>query len=226
MIQRLSPQVNKVYDWLDERTGIKAIVRHALDEPIRGGARWAYVFGSALLLLLAVQVLTGIFLTMYYVPSADHAHVSVAYIQKVVAGGSLVRGLHYYGSSALVVLVVAHIAQTFLFGAYKRKRELLWVAGGTLLILLTASLSPGNYSRGTRKPTSEQKSAHRSPVKCPWRPSPAAHYAGRPRHHFAHTVAVFHVARFCAPVGRGLSGNAARLSFPASRGVRAISRKA
>ena len=97
--------VNKTYNWLDERTGIKQVVRRALDEPIRGGARWSYVFGSALLLLFLIQALTGIFLTMYYVPSADHAHVSVAYIQKAVPGGALIRGLHYYCASAMFILL-------------------------------------------------------------------------------------------------------------------------
>src|SRR5438876_1145269 len=131
-------QIEKTYDWIDERTGIKKAVRWMTEEPIRGGSRWSYVFGSALLSLLAIQALTGIFLTMYYVPSADHAHVSVAYIQKVVPGGALLRGLHYYGASAMVILVVCHIAQTFLFGAYKAKRELLWIIGGVLFLLTLA----------------------------------------------------------------------------------------
>ena len=74
---------------------------------------------------------------MYYVPSADHAHASVAYIQKVVSGGWLLRGLHHYGSRAMVIMVVAHLAQTFLYGAYKDKREILWIAGvGMMLIVL------------------------------------------------------------------------------------------
>src|SRR5262252_4565108 len=125
----------QAYDWVDERTGVKTIVRRALDEPIRGGARWSYVFGSAILLLFVIQALSGIFLSLYYVPSADHAHISVAYIQKAVPAGGLVRGLHYYGASALIILVVAHLCQTFLFGSYKQKRELLWMVGGVLFLL-------------------------------------------------------------------------------------------
>jgi ubiquinol-cytochrome c reductase cytochrome b subunit len=134
MVRPLS-LLNKTYDWLDERTGIKQVVRRALDEPIRGGARWSYVFGSTLLLLFVIQAVTGIFLTMYYVPSADHAHVSVAYIQKAVPGGALIRGLHYYGASVMVIVLIAHLTQTFIFGAYKQKRELLWIVGGILLLL-------------------------------------------------------------------------------------------
>jgi ubiquinol-cytochrome c reductase cytochrome b subunit len=130
-----SSLLNRAYTFLDDRTGIKELLRRGLDEPIRGGARWAYVFGSALLMLFVIQALTGIFLTMYYVPSADHAHVSVAYIQKAVPGGALLRGLHYYGSSAIIILLITHLSQTFLFGAYKQKRELLWIVGGFLLLL-------------------------------------------------------------------------------------------
>jgi ubiquinol-cytochrome c reductase cytochrome b subunit len=135
MMMRALTVLNKTHSWLDERTGVKQLVRRALDEPIRGGARWSYVFGSALLLLFVIQALTGIFLTMYYVPSADHAHVSVAYIQKAVPGGALIRGLHYYGASAMVILLIAHLTQTFVFGAYKQKRELLWIVGGVLLLI-------------------------------------------------------------------------------------------
>lgn len=129
-------KVDQLVDWVDERTGVKAVMDEALNEPIRGGARWAYVFGSALLFLFAVQVVTGIVMTLYYVPTADHAHASVAYIQKVVPGGALLRGIHHYGSSAMVILAVAHMAQTFLYGAYKQKRELVWVVGVVMLLLV------------------------------------------------------------------------------------------
>jgi ubiquinol-cytochrome c reductase cytochrome b subunit len=131
-------RLKKLSTWIDERTGVTDLWRGALDEPIRGGARWAYVFGSALAFLFALQVITGMLLSIYYVPSADHAHASVAFIQKVISGGALFRGLHAYGASAMIVLLVAHIAQTFLFGAYKQRRELVWVVGGLLLLLVLA----------------------------------------------------------------------------------------
>jgi ubiquinol-cytochrome c reductase cytochrome b subunit len=125
-----------LYDWIDERTGVKKISRAILDEPIRGGARLAYVFGSALIFLFLLQAATGIFLTMYYVPSADHAHVSVAYIQKVVPMGSIIRGLHSYGASAMIIILVAHLTQTYIFGAYKQRRELLWIVGIIMLLIV------------------------------------------------------------------------------------------
>jgi cytochrome b/b6/petB-like protein/putative beta-barrel porin MtrB/PioB len=118
-----------VVDWFDRRTGIRGLLHQALDEPIPGGARFAYVFGSGLLFLFLSQVLTGVFLALYYVPSADHAHTTVAYIVKEVSSGSFIRRLHVYGSSAMIVVLLLHIGQTILFGSYKGYRELLWLAG-------------------------------------------------------------------------------------------------
>ncbi|MEW6211829.1 MAG: cytochrome b N-terminal domain-containing protein [Acidobacteriota bacterium] len=157
-----SPRIwMRVYDWLDDRAGLRPLVRRALDEPITGGARWAYVFGSALVFLFALQALTGILLALYYVPSADHAHASVAYIQKAVSGGWLIRGLHHYSAHAMVILILAHISQTFLFGAYKGRRELVWMAGVILLLLIlgfafTGYLLPWDQAAyfGTRVGTS------------------------------------------------------------------------
>jgi ubiquinol-cytochrome c reductase cytochrome b subunit len=122
--------------WFDERMGWQQLMRHALDEPIPGGARWAYVPGSGLLFVFINQVVTGIFLSLYYVPSADHAHTTVAYIQKVVAAGNFLRSLHSYGASVMVVLLMLHLAQTYVYGAYKNRRELLWMMGCFLLLLV------------------------------------------------------------------------------------------
>jgi ubiquinol-cytochrome c reductase cytochrome b subunit len=80
--------------WLNRRTGVDDLLRSALYEPIPGGARFAYIFGSGLLFIFISQVITGIFLALYYVPSADHAHTTVAYITKAVTAGSFLRSLH------------------------------------------------------------------------------------------------------------------------------------
>src|ERR671922_1137136 len=101
----------RLYHWLDRRTGIGSILHEALDEPIPGGARWAYVFGSVLLFLFISQTITGIFLALYYVPSATSAHTTVAYIVKEVTGGSFLRSLHAYGSSAVVIVLLLHLTQ-------------------------------------------------------------------------------------------------------------------
>jgi ubiquinol-cytochrome c reductase cytochrome b subunit len=129
---------NKLMSWLESRTGMNLILRVSLDEPIPGGARWAYVFGSGLLFIFISQVITGICLALYYVPSAQNAHVTVAYITKRVAAGEFLRSLHVYGASAMIIVLLLHFLQTFLWGAYKGRRELLWTAGGVLAILVLA----------------------------------------------------------------------------------------
>lgn len=122
--------------WLDRRTGMDALLRGALDEPIPGGARLAYIFGSGLLFIFLSQVITGVFLALYYVPSADHAHTTVAYITKTVTAGSFLRSLHAYGASAMIVVLLLHLSQTYIWGAYKGRRELLWLSGCVLFGLV------------------------------------------------------------------------------------------
>ncbi len=125
-----------VRGWLNRRTGLDDVLRGALYEPIPGGARLAYVFGSGLLFVFLSQVITGVFLALYYVPSADHAHTTVAYITKAVTAGSFLRSLHAYGSSAMVIVLLLHLSQTFFYGAYKGRREILWLSGCVLFALI------------------------------------------------------------------------------------------
>jgi ubiquinol-cytochrome c reductase cytochrome b subunit len=122
--------------WLNHRTGLEQLLRTALDEPIPGGARFAYIFGSGLLFIFISQVITGVFLALYYVPSADHAHTTVAYITKAVTAGSFLRSLHAYGASAMVVVLFLHLSQTYFYGSYKGRRELLWLSGCLLFALV------------------------------------------------------------------------------------------
>src|ERR1700686_1104544 len=98
--------------WLNRRTGLDDLLHFTLDEPIPGGARFAYIFGSGLLFLFLWQLITGVFLSLYYVPSADPAHKTVAYITKVVTAGSFLRSLHFYGARAMVVVLFLHLSQT------------------------------------------------------------------------------------------------------------------
>jgi ubiquinol-cytochrome c reductase cytochrome b subunit len=122
--------------WLNRRTGLDALLRTALYEPIPGGARLAYVFGSGLLFIFISQIITGVFLALYYVPSADHAHTTVAYITKAVTAGSFLRSLHAYGASAMIGVLLLHMSQTYIYGAYKGRRELLWISGCLLFALI------------------------------------------------------------------------------------------
>src|SRR6204780_5584927 len=130
--------------WLDQRTGIDSLLHESLDEPIPGGARFAYIFGSGLLFIFLSQVITGIFLALYYVPSADHAHTTVAYITKAVTAGSFLRSLHAYGASAMVVVLFLHLSQTYIYGSYKGRREILWLSGCVLLSLVLAMAFTGH----------------------------------------------------------------------------------
>ncbi len=122
-------------DWLDERTGHRKLLAAALDEPLPGGARWAYVWGSALTLSFLVQAVTGWLLMTVYQPSATTAWSSVWYVQHRVSWGWVVRGLHHFGAQAMVVLLFAHLGQTALFGAYKKPREMNWLFGLVLMAL-------------------------------------------------------------------------------------------
>lgn len=134
--------LSRASGFLDERTGYKKLLAHALDEPIKGGARWAYVFGSILLGVFGVQVLTGLSLMTTYAPSDKTAWGSVHYIQFEQWGGWLVRGIHHHGAQAMVIVLVLHIAQVALFGAYKKPREVNWWMGlGLLAIVLGFALT-------------------------------------------------------------------------------------
>ncbi|MDA8234726.1 MAG: cytochrome b N-terminal domain-containing protein [Clostridia bacterium] len=134
----------KIYDWIDERLEIKEQVKDILAHPVPPHVNWLYCFGGITFVLIMIQVITGIFLTMYYVPSPDHAFASVEYISKEVAYGKLIRGMHRVGSSAVVVMVVVHMLRVFMHGAYKKPREMNWVVG-VLLLLIVLTLGFTGY---------------------------------------------------------------------------------
>jgi quinol-cytochrome oxidoreductase complex cytochrome b subunit/mono/diheme cytochrome c family protein len=102
-------------------------------EPLPGGSRWAAAFGSLLLFAFMLQVVTGVLLSMNYAPSVDSAWPSVKFIQEEVPLGAFIRALHHWGSSAMVILLLLHLLQVFVWGAYKKPRELTWMAGVLLL---------------------------------------------------------------------------------------------
>lgn len=124
----------KVYQWFDERLHLGPMAERLLYEPIPGGARWAYIFGSALLFIFSLQLITGIFLMFYYAPTVDHAWASIRYIMEEVTWGDFIRSLHNWGSSAMVFMMVLHMLQVFVWGAYKKPRELVWLAGSVLFL--------------------------------------------------------------------------------------------
>ncbi len=126
----------RVVAFVDERVGLKQLTAKMLNESVPGGSRWAYVFGSVLLFIFAMQAVTGVLLMFYYVPTADHAYASTQYILHDVDYGWFLLSYHFWGSSAMVVCVFAHMSQVFLWGAYKKPRELIWLVGLALFALV------------------------------------------------------------------------------------------
>lgn len=125
-------------DALEERLGDRALLTRVLNERIPGGASWAYVFGSVTLILFLVQLGTGLVLAMYYSPSTTDAWASVAYLEREIAMGGFIRGLHHHAAGGMVVMTVVHLVQVVWFGAYKKPREVNWWTGLGLFGLVLA----------------------------------------------------------------------------------------
>jgi len=123
----------KVLAWLDERLGLTPIYNTIFDRKVPK-VNWWYTLGSASLFLFAIQAVTGIFLSVYYVPSPDHAYESIQYIMNGVAFGWLIRGIHHWGASLMVLTVFIHMLRTFYYAAYKYPREVTWLTGVVLLL--------------------------------------------------------------------------------------------
>ncbi len=128
---------SKILRWINERWPLQAVIRWALEEEMPGGASYAYVFGSAVLLLFLLQVVTGLWQLLYFVPTTGRGYSSLNYLRTEIPFGWLIHGLHYWGASAMIALVGLHISQVYIWGAYKNPRQLTWLIGvGNLLLTL------------------------------------------------------------------------------------------
>ncbi|HLE13631.1 MAG TPA: cytochrome b N-terminal domain-containing protein [Anaerolineales bacterium] len=125
----------QVGNWLDERLGWRKVWEAIFLRKVPK-VNWLYTLGSATLFVGLLQIFTGILLTIYYVPTPDHAYDSVQYITTQVPAGWLIRGLHHWGASAMVVLAVLHMIRVILYGAYKFPREVTWFSGVFLLLIV------------------------------------------------------------------------------------------
>jgi quinol-cytochrome oxidoreductase complex cytochrome b subunit len=123
--------------WLDERTGSRTIYENIFLRKIPK-VNWLFTLGSATLFLMVNQFVTGILLTIYYVPSVQDAYDSVTYIDSTLPLGWLIRGMHHWGATAMVAVVVLHMLRIMYHGAYKYPREVTWVTGVGLLLLTFA----------------------------------------------------------------------------------------
>ena len=128
--------------WLDQRTGCCTFVREALFLRVPGGARWRYVWGTTLTFAIIMQFITGIMLWMFYSASSQTAWESVYYIQEVVPAGWLLRGIHHWVAQVMTVLLLLHLLQVVIDGAYRAPRELnFWFGMGLLVLTLAMSFT-------------------------------------------------------------------------------------
>jgi len=140
--------IAKIGEWFDARLQLAAPIREAVEHPVpRNTASWWYVFGSAALVVFLLQLLTGILLALIYVPSAGEAWSSLQSLNHDVALGWFIRALHGWGSNFMVALVLIHMMQVFLFGAYKFPRELTWIVGVFLLLMTLGMAFTGQVLR-------------------------------------------------------------------------------
>lgn len=125
-------------NWLESRTGLPDMLRHFFLEPVPERLGWPFCLGSMLLFLIVIQVATGLVLLLSYAPTPDHAYQSVKSIQSDVPCGNIVRGIHHWSASAMVLLAFLHMLRVIFWGSYKRPREATWLVGVVLLLVVLA----------------------------------------------------------------------------------------
>lgn len=141
-------RLKQIGNWFEQRLQIAGVIRETATHPVpRQSASWWYVFGSAALTIFILQVFTGIMLALIYVPSAGEAWNSLQYLNHDVTLGWFLRGVHGWGSNFMVAVVLIHMAQVFLFGAYKFPRELTWILGVFLLLMTLGMAFTGQVLR-------------------------------------------------------------------------------
>jgi ubiquinol-cytochrome c reductase cytochrome b subunit len=131
-------------NWLDDRTGVVTGIKSFLDEEIPASSGWHQVLGSVALFILLTQFATGVLMALNFAPQPGVSYASLQYIVNEIPGGRLIRGLHHWGASMMVVVVVLHMIQVAIWGAYKKPREATWLVG-ILLLLLTLAFSLTGY---------------------------------------------------------------------------------
>ncbi|AXF54902.1 cytochrome b6 [Salicibibacter cibi] len=135
--------LQRIYDWIDDRIDVTPLWRdvadHEVPEHVNPGyhfSAFVYCFGGLTFFTVVIQILSGMFLTMYYVPDIVNAHASVEYLQTDVAFGMIVRGMHHWGASVVIVMVFLHTLRVFFTGSYKKPREINWVVGVLLFFII------------------------------------------------------------------------------------------
>ena len=140
--------IGQIGQWFDERLQLAAPIREAAEHPVpRNTASWFYVFGSAALTVFLLQLVTGILLAIIYVPSAGEAWRSLQSLNHDITLGWFIRAMHGWGSNFMIAIVLIHMVQVFLFGAYKFPRELTWIVGVFLLLMTLGMAFSGQVLR-------------------------------------------------------------------------------
>lgn len=132
-----------IYDWVDKRLDITPIWRDVADHevpehvnPAHHFSAFIYCFGGLTFFVVVIQILSGMFLAMYYVPDIVNAHASVEYLQNELAMGAIVRGMHHWGASVAIVMLFLHTLRVFFTGSYKHPREFNWVVGMLIFFVM------------------------------------------------------------------------------------------
>ncbi len=137
----------RIWEIFDDRTGASEVWKRTAGHLVPPGSGWWYVFGSATLAAFILQVVTGIALASIYTPSTQSAYSSLEFISRQATWGHLLRGLHYFGASAMILFIGIHVSRTYLMGSYKYPRELNWLTGAVLLALVVAMGFTGQLLR-------------------------------------------------------------------------------
>jgi quinol-cytochrome oxidoreductase complex cytochrome b subunit len=128
----------KIIDYLNARMGITSRHRRVMDKPVPGWINYFYCFGGVTFTLFIVQLLTGLLLSIHYIPSEAEAYLSIQRLHQTVPLGGLFRSIHHWAANLMVVMVLLHMLRVFITGSYKNPRELNWVAGALLLAMTLA----------------------------------------------------------------------------------------
>src|SRR5256885_8325372 len=123
-----------IWGWIDDRLGFSKAIWPIIAHPVPRATNWWYVLGSATLVAFIFQIITGVALAFTYVPAPNSAYDTLQFITHGAILGSVVRGIHYFGASAMVILITVHMARVFLMGSYKYPRELNWLSGVLLFV--------------------------------------------------------------------------------------------
>lgn len=147
-ISKTTNAVKDLFWWIDDRLHIKKLFESTAGHHVpQSSGSWFYVFGSATLLCFVIQIITGILLAFVYVPSASEAYTTLQYLTFDQHLGWFLRAVHWWGSCFMVGIMMLHMTQVFLFGAYKYPREITWITGIVLLVITLGLAFTGQVMR-------------------------------------------------------------------------------